>query len=1121
MTSRRTISLFIIVWAIGLFGQHNSIAQNTTVAPSLILQRGHSGAVLSLQFNNDNTWLVSTDIQGDVKLWDLTTHREVRTLIHSSIRFNSLQFSQTEELALRDVPISVIFDPKNKWIAIGSINNPVKMWELSTGSLLRSLPNSDGMRSLALSPQGSLLAGITEDGTVAVWDTASWGELKRFPVEKPEPSGLELFGSPGVLYASNRSIAFDDKGTSLVAVDKRRRIKRWDTSTWNISEIPYESNKVVFSIFDLSASGSIVATADFGNSQIQIWSATSGKRISSFKCHSSGATAIRLSDDGKWLATVSTNGELVIWDTTKATKVYQTSYPSGFPLGAISTVGFNSGTTWLAVGSANGIIDLYHTDSVASLPWLKRHTLSGQGSMQYQAVFDDDDTLITVADADGAIKSWDLVKGVQVERQPIKLTSPRGLMMPLGLKFNRRGDYYLTNDFTGKVEVGKLSSGGNVQPSVIFPIEPQSYVLNISSRGALVIASRTDGLISIWDTQSGEKRKDLQIPERALTATFSPDDKKVFYGSTDGSVYCYQTDGQRPQIKLATLSKSVQNIVASPNSMYVAVGTASGHVVIFNAVDGSSTDLPWRPELRTSVFAFTPDNKSLLIAGVDRKVYTWDVGLKKYAEVIFEQPSNVSGLFFSGTGKWLATTGEDGMLRIWDVKSWKHSLTLATFANTNDWLAITPDGLFDGSADALQQVSWRIGNTNETVPLDAFYTDFYYPGLLSDLRAGNMPKATIDIATALQLPAIRTMLKQQLARIEKRDEGFVICFQDEPTTLNISLLSNGQPISVAGFRYEPADATCRYRKLLPDVGNQVELISSIKISQSAGEAEWQGTESDTTGSTLHVLTVGITDYPAASGAKTLPFSVKGAKAVENFFIAQRDGGRHPFASVRIWPHLYDAQATRSAIRGRLADLAKEIKPEDVVFLFLSGHGVVPAGQEMFYFVPADGRMAGLDEYRTTGINTAMLAEALRNIPARRVVLIIDACQAGGAVESLGKIGKVKAEVEGRRESIKNGPSAAPQKPQTGVQIIAAAAPLQYALQSEKVGNSVLVTALLEALKTQHQSADGKVWVSKVVAKIKQRAPEISLNTDRSSSPLIQSPLIESMGVDFPLAVGNP
>jgi hypothetical protein len=59
-------------------------------------------------------------------------------------------------------------------------------------------------------------------------------------------------------------------------------------------------------------------------------------------------------------------------------------------------------------------------------------------------------------------------------------------------------------------------------------------------------------------------------------------------------------------------------------------------------------------------------------------------------------------------------------------------------------------------------------------------------------------------------------------------------------------------------------------------------------------------------------------------------------------------------------------------------MTKEMREDDVVLLYLAGHGKVSVGEEMFYFVPVDGRDADLHETR---VSSAILADALRSLPA--------------------------------------------------------------------------------------------------------------------------------------------
>jgi hypothetical protein len=137
----------------------------------------------------------------------------------------------------------------------------------------------------------------------------------------------------------------------------------------------------------------------------------------------------------------------------------------------------------------------------------------------------------------------------------------------------------------------------------------------------------------------------------------------------------------------------------------------------------------------------------------------------------------------------------------------------------------------------------------------------------------------------------------------------------------------------------------------------------------------------------------------------------------------------------------------------------------------------------------------------------MLADALRDMPARRIVLVIDSCQSGGAVEALSKIGEVKARVEQRRAKLAL-EHASNSEYQVGVHIIAAAMPQQYAVQLRE-SESALAATILESL----QRSPGTVTVDQMINYLKTRLPEASLKATGYS----QVPLTNSVGSDFPLA----
>jgi WD40 repeat protein len=526
----------------------------------------------------------------------------------------------------------------------------------------------------------------------------------------------------------------------------------------------------------------------------------------------------------------------------------------------------------------------------------------------------------------------------------------------------------------------------------------------------------------------------------------------------------------------------------------------------------TATLKPIRPpmpffDLQGSACAFSSDGKLLAVG--ERDITLLDVKNGAKLRVMTGNGDHVSGLQFSSDANFLFSTSFDGALRIWSTRSGKLLLTLlfpSEDGSEYEWLAITPDGLFDGTAKAMRSVAWRTRNTNDVVPLDAFFTDFYHPGVFAEVMSGKQPKATVDIATALQVPGLRAMLAQKEAHIEDHNGQVVVCFEQKPGAA-INVGPNDQRIFFPPVNgYEPGSTpTCRFEKRLSPDGNSADRIKQLENwKPETITTPWDGKSSGTAHSTLHVLTIGVSQYPEASGFDPLPFASPSARAIEEFFRGQQTRTGKGYAMVRVWEGLYDRAATREALWKRLSGMAEQVRENDVVLLYLAGHGEVSPGEEMFYFVPVDGRD---DSLRDTALSTAFIAEAVRNLPARRIMLIVDACQSGGAIEALSKVAVVKAQVEQRREQQRK--LAPGLVSGVGVHLIAATLPLSYAV-GLKAGQSVLAQTLLQAL----HAGTGTVTAHQLSAYLKDSLPATS---ERITHGFRQVPLVDSIGLDFAIA----
>ncbi|MBU6446392.1 MAG: WD40 repeat domain-containing protein, partial [Verrucomicrobia bacterium] len=122
--------------------------------------RGHTAKVESLAFSPDGTLLATASWDNTVKLWDVATGSLCATLSgHAG----------GPHLA---------FSPDGKCLATASWNSIVRLWDVVTGAPLVTLHGHMGpVERLAFSPDGKLFATASTDQTVKLWDVVTGAPL--------------------------------------------------------------------------------------------------------------------------------------------------------------------------------------------------------------------------------------------------------------------------------------------------------------------------------------------------------------------------------------------------------------------------------------------------------------------------------------------------------------------------------------------------------------------------------------------------------------------------------------------------------------------------------------------------------------------------------------------------------------------------------------------------------------------------------------------------------------------------------------------------------------------------------------------------------------------------------
>ena len=143
--------------------------------------------------------------RGRVLVWDLISNERVQTLEGHTAAVTSVAFSPADQR-----------NPAGKYLATGSKDRTVRIWETRKGKLLARL-NGHGhwVLGLAYSPGGDILASASRDGTVRLW----------YPKVGREEQ-LTLEGGGGWMTA----VAFSPDGKTLAATCSDKTVKVWQAA---------------------------------------------------------------------------------------------------------------------------------------------------------------------------------------------------------------------------------------------------------------------------------------------------------------------------------------------------------------------------------------------------------------------------------------------------------------------------------------------------------------------------------------------------------------------------------------------------------------------------------------------------------------------------------------------------------------------------------------------------------------------------------------------------------------------------------------------------------------------------------------------------------------------------
>ena len=331
-----------------------------------------------------------------------------------------------------------------------------------------------------------------------------------------------------------------------------------------------------------------------------------------------------------------------------------------------------------------------------------------------------------------------------------------------------------------------------------------------------------------------------------------------------------------------------------------------------------------------------------------------------------------------------------------------------------------------------------------------------------------------------------------------RDPYRIKSDQDNLIAIKTKHLKTG----INAFSFYDNLAGCNYAsfliKLRFDIPNMAEIDSNItnkiesektnKLNTVPNKEIDTNEEKSSVIGTRWAVVIGISLYQDTR-IPSLRYASKDAQSFYNWLISPT-GGQYAPARVKF---LIDEQATGNRIRASLFEWLGQVLEEDIVTIFFAGHGSPqsPDNPENLFLLPYDVKY---DSIASTGFPMWDIETALeRFIKAKKVIVIADACHAGGVGKSFDVARRAGRgiNVVPISSNLQN-----LSKIGDGICIISASDDNQYSQESQKWGggHGVFTYYLLQGLKGEADySKDKKVSLGEIIPYLSEQVRRATRN----------------------------
>lgn len=304
---------------------------------------------------------------------------------------------------------------------------------------------------------------------------------------------------------------------------------------------------------------------------VQAPSAKIGEDVFSLQGHKMGISSVAFSQDGKRLASASSDGSVRVWDAEagKELVLIRTGHQ-------VNCVAIGPKQDMLASACADGTVVLWDLSNGQELRSFNGHR--HLGSSVHAVAFSPDGKYVISGNGSpsGTISAivWEAASGNE------KMTLGGFTGMVVSLAYSRDGKKIVSASGDKRLRVWDAHTG----KELVTIVQPDNYYWGVafSPDGKRLVAANDNRKVTIWDAETGKEVISMRGHAREVTsAAFSPDGKLVASVAYDATLRLWDATTGEELDRRGPMAREMHSVSFSPTGRHVAAGCADGVVRVW------------------------------------------------------------------------------------------------------------------------------------------------------------------------------------------------------------------------------------------------------------------------------------------------------------------------------------------------------------------------------------------------------------------------------------------------------------------------------------------------------------------------------------------------------------